>query len=180
MRLNKFLLAASLAVALASPAFAGNSTLWSSTNGDIVFPISPPTNAGATPGNLDNTVVGGTTPQAGTFTAETSTTVKLDTGTKTATASAGAATLNKSSGKITSEALTTAGLADYTLTLTDSSIAAADELFVSVTNGTNTQGTIAVGPVTPGAGSATIIIHNLHATQALNGTIIISFANLKN
>ena len=74
MRLNKFLLAASLAVALATPAFAGNSTLWSSTIGDIVFPISPPTNAGATPGNLDNTVVGGTTPQAGTFTAETSTT----------------------------------------------------------------------------------------------------------
>lgn len=105
---------------------------------------------------------------------------QLDTGTKTATASAGAATLNKMSGKITSEALTTAGLADYTLTLTNSDIAAVDIVLANVGNGTNTQGTIAVGSVIPGAGSVTIVVHNLHATQALNGTLVIEFAVLKN
>jgi hypothetical protein len=106
--------------------------------------------------------------------------VKLDTGTKTATASSGAATLAKSAGKVTTEALTTAGLASYTLTLTDTAIAAADQVFASVANGTNSQGTPAVGLVTPGAGSAVIIINNLHATQALNGTLVISFMVLKN
>ena len=122
---------------------------------------------------------------AGNFTTATSTglatlnSLKLDTGTKTATATAGAATLAKSSGKITSEALTTAGLASYTLTLTNSLVAATDQLFVSVANGTNTQGTLGVGPVVCGSGSATIIIHNLHATEALNGTIVISFMDVK-
>ena len=105
---------------------------------------------------------------------------KLDTGTKTATASAGAATLSKNAGVVTTESLTTAGLAAYTLTLTNTTIAAADQMFVSVQNGTNTQGTVAVGLVTPGAGSATIVIRNLHATEALNGTLKIAFAVLKN
>lgn len=106
--------------------------------------------------------------------------LQLDTGTKTATATAGAATLNKMSGKITSEALTTAGLADYTLTLTNSDIAAADIVLVSVGSGTNTQGDIVCGAVKAAAGSVTIVVRNSHATQALNGTIVISFAVLKN
>jgi len=94
----------------------------------------------------------------------------------TASATAGAATLNKKAGKITSEALTTAAGAAYTLTLTDSLIAAAAIVLVSVANGTNTQGIPRVGLVTPGAGSATIEVYNDHASQALNGTIVISFA----
>lgn len=98
----------------------------------------------------------------------------------TATASAGAATLNGVSGKITTEALTTAQNAFYTLTLTNSSIAAADGLIVTVGNGTNTQGTPMVATATPGAGTATILIQNKHASaQALNGTLIISFLVLK-
>lgn len=105
---------------------------------------------------------------------------KVDTGTKTAAASAGAATLNKNAGRITSEALTTAGLADYTLTLTNSQIAAADQVLVNVGNGTNTQGDAVVGTVTPAAGSVVIIIRNAHATQALNGTLIVSFVVFKN
>lgn len=128
-----------------------------------------------TGGTIDGVTIGGTTPGAVTTNA-----FHLDTGTKTAAATAGAATLNKMSGKITSEALTTAGLADYTLTLTNTNIAAADIVLASVGNGTNTQGTIAVGSVVAAAGSATIAVHNLHATQALNGTIVISFAVLKN
>ena len=64
----------------------------------------------------------------------------MDSGTKTAAATSGAATLNKMSGVITTEALTTATGATYTLTLTNSDIAAADLVFVSVGNGTNTAG----------------------------------------
>jgi hypothetical protein len=104
----------------------------------------------------------------------------IDTGTKTATASGGAATLDKLSGKITSEALTTAQDAAYTLTLTNSTIAAADTVLVSVANGSNTQGTTVVTKVTPGAGSVVIIVTNKHATaQALNGTIVVSFLVVK-
>jgi hypothetical protein len=102
-----------------------------------------------------------------------------DSGTKTASATAGAATLNKSSGKVTSEALTTAAAAEYTLTLTNSKIAAADTVFASVANGTNSQGTPVVTRVTPAAGSVVIIIKNDHATLALNGTIVVSFLVVK-
>lgn len=97
----------------------------------------------------------------------------------TAAATGGAATLSKMAGKITSEALTTAAGADYTLTLTNTTVAATDMIFASVDNGTNTTAGLAVGRVTPGAGSAVILIRNTHATVALNGTIVISFFVLK-
>ncbi len=106
--------------------------------------------------------------------------LKLDTGTKTAAATAGAATLNKDAGVVTSEALTTAGGAAYTLTLTNSSIAAADQVMATVQNGTNTQGIVVLGRVTPAAGSVEIIVRNIHASEALNGTIKVAFAVLKN
>lgn len=71
--MKKFLLAlgafALLAGATAVPADAGNTVLFSSSKGDLTFPITPPTNAGATPGTLDNTDVGDSTPAAGHFTA---------------------------------------------------------------------------------------------------------------
>lgn len=60
--------AVSLALLLALPAIAGNTTLFSSTTGDVTFPLSPPTNAGATPGRLDNTSIGQTTPAPAVFT----------------------------------------------------------------------------------------------------------------
>jgi hypothetical protein len=107
-------------------------------------------------------------------------TFRVDTGTKTAAATSGAATLNKLAGVITSEALTTAAAATYTLTLTDSRIAAADQVFVSVGNGTNSAGTPAVATVTPAPGSVVIVIRNAHASAALNGTLTIAFAVLKN
>lgn len=103
-----------------------------------------------------------------------------DSGTKTATATGGAATLAKTSGKITSEALTTAAGADYVLTLTNSAIAAADLVFASVDNGTNTTEGLAINRVTPGAGSVVIRVRNTHASAALNGTVVISFWVLKN
>jgi hypothetical protein len=93
----------------------------------------------------------------------------------TATSTAAAATINQGSGLITTEALTTAGLAAYTMTLTDNQITATSIVLATVANGTNSQGTVGVGLITPGAGSATIIVNNLHATQALNGTLKIRF-----
>lgn len=102
--------------------------------------------------------------------------VMLDPIAGTATAAAGAATLNDAMGKITTEALTTAQNASYTLTLTCEKIAAADHVFVSLANGTNTQGTPVVVRVTPAAGSVVIVVKNMHdAAQALNGTLVISY-----
>src|ERR1700747_463185 len=106
--------------------------------------------------------------------------IQLSTGTKTATATSGAATLAKDAGVITSEALTTAAGATYTLTLTDTEIAAADQVFASVQLGSATTGMPAITTVTPGAGSVVIVVQNVHASAALNGTIKIAFMVLKN
>lgn len=103
--------------------------------------------------------------------------ISPDTG--TATATAGAATLAKVAGKITSEALTTAAAATYTLTLTDTEIEATDLVFASVAYGTSTTGTPAIARVTPAAGSVVIVVQNIHASAALNGTIVISFFVVK-
>jgi hypothetical protein len=101
--------------------------------------------------------------------------------TKTGTASAGAVTYSGLTGVITTEALTTAQDASYTLTITDDQILATDVVLVSVANGTNTQGTTVVTKVTPAAGSLVIIVTNKHATaQALNGTLKIAFAAIRN
>ena len=99
-----------------------------------------------------------------------------DTG--TAAATAGAATLSKQRGTITSEGLTTAAGADYVLTLTNTKIAAASIVLATVDNGTNTIEGLAVNRVTPAAGSVVIRIRNTHATLALNGTIKVNFAVL--
>ncbi len=94
----------------------------------------------------------------------------------TATATAGAATLNAYQGKVTSESLTTAQNADYTLTITNNKIAAGDIVLVSVANGTNSAGSPVVRMVTPAAGSVVVIVRNIHASAvAFNGTIVVSF-----
>lgn len=89
----------------------------------------------------------------------------------TATASSGAATMNAGRGIVTSEALTTAAGATYTLTLTDSAIAATSVIHANVGYGTSTTGMPTVANVVPAAGSATIVVQNIHASAALNGTI---------
>lgn len=97
----------------------------------------------------------------------------------TATATSGAATLNALAGKITSEALTTTAGSDYTLTLTNSDIAAADLVFASVDLGTATTGEPAITSVTPAAGSVVIKVRNIAASAVFNGTIVISFNVVK-
>lgn len=97
-----------------------------------------------------------------------------------ATATTGAATLSDWAGVVTTESLTTAQNAIYTLTLTNTKIAAADIVLVSVANGSNTQGTPMLGLVTPAAGSCEIKVINKHASaEALNGTLKISFVVVK-
>lgn len=128
----------------------------------------------------------GTTPYAGSFTTLTASgeatvaSIELDTGTKTASATAGAATLNKNAGVITSESLTIAAGSQYTLTLTNSTVAAADQVFASVANNSNTGGTPCIVTVTPAAGSVVIVVQNIHASAAFNGTINIAYAVFKN
>jgi hypothetical protein len=110
----------------------------------------------------------------------TTTQQQIDTGTKTATASAGAATLNKNAGVITSESLTTAAGSTYTLTLTNSQIAAADQVLASVALGTSTQGQPTILTTTPGAGSVVVVVKNVDLVNALNGTIKVAFGVMKN
>jgi hypothetical protein len=96
------------------------------------------------------------------------------------TAASGAATLNKQSGTITSEALTTAAGAAYTLTLTCDRVKDADSIVVAtVDQGTNTTTGVEIGRITPAAGTATILVWNRHASAALNGTIKIRYFVLK-
>jgi hypothetical protein len=141
--------------------------------------------------SFDSTPIGSNTPSTGAFTtlsatsattlaAVTTTALHVDTGTKTASATAGAATLNKMAGVITSESLTTTAGSDYTLTLTNSDIAAADQVFASVQLGTSTTGEPAVTSVTPSAGQVVILVRNIAASAVFNGTIKISFLVVKN
>lgn len=97
----------------------------------------------------------------------------------TATATAGAATLNKMAGVITSESLTTAAGAAYTLTLTNSVVAAGDIVLASLDNGTNTTDALTLRRVTAGAGQVVFVVNNTATVSALNGTIRVSFLVVK-
>lgn len=100
-------------------------------------------------------------------------------GSGTATAAAGAATLNNRFGKVTTESLTTAQNANYTLTITNSAIVAGDLCMASVANGTNSQGTPIIVSVTPANGSLVVIVRNAHdAVLAFNGTLVVTFVAL--
>lgn len=160
MKIRYLLLGASLLLSGAAYAASSN-TLWDSRLGDTQ--------------TIDNMAIGQNTSAPGRFTP-----LAVDSGTKTATASSGAATLNKNAGAITSESLTTAAAADYVLTLTDSAIAATDQVLASVRLGSSTTGEPAITSVTPAAGSVVINVRNIAASAAFNGTIIISFVRFAN
>ena len=99
----------------------------------------------------------------------------------TGTSVAGAVTLNAGRGQIISEALSTAAGSVWTLTITNSRIAAADIVLASCRymGGTNTTVGPAVVTVTPAAGSVVINVRNTHASSALNGTIVVDFVVIK-
>ena len=127
---------------------------------------NPP--AGSNPSVTTVTTSGLTTAQS----------VKVDTGTKTATAAAGAATLNKSSGIITTEALTTAAGASYTLAVTNSQIAAGDIAMVSL-DANGSTGTPEIISAKCTTHTLTVIIRNDHAEAALNAALKIAFVIFK-
>jgi|SRR5882672_976663 len=93
----------------------------------------------------------------------------------TATSTAAAATINHTEGQITTEALTTAAVTDYSFTLTNNAIAANSLVFVSANNGTNTIVPIFAHSIVPSAGSVAFKVRNGHASSALNGTLILNF-----
>lgn len=86
-----------------------------------------------------------------------------------------AVTINETSGVITTESLTTAGLAAETITVTDSFATTSSIIYCTVENLTNAQGTVVLGTVKPGSGSFVVVIQNVHATQALSGTLKLRF-----
>lgn len=106
--------------------------------------------------------------------------LRVGVGSKAATATAGAATLNNSSGVVTTEALTTVAGASYTLTLTDSQIAAVDQVYASVAYGTASAGEPHIMRVQPAAGGVVIVVRNSASAAAFNGTFKVSFFVLKN
>jgi len=93
----------------------------------------------------------------------------------TATASSGAATDAHVAGQITTESLSTAAGASYTLTITDPLVQADSVVLASVALGSSTTGTPMVFTITPAAGSVVIKIYNNHASAAFNGTLVVSF-----
>jgi hypothetical protein len=96
----------------------------------------------------------------------------------TGTEATNAVTINKPAGKITTSALTTAAGASYTITLTNSAILSTSYLMVTAGTYSGTLGTNGVPRVNVtaiAAGSATIVVSNSHASNALSGTQIIYF-----
>lgn len=89
-----------------------------------------------------------------------------------------AATINHTSGLITTEALTTAAGADYTFTLTDANIGTDSVVFVTEGGGTNTTLPLIVHSIVPIAGSVTFKVRNGHASSALDGTLKLRFVSL--
>lgn len=89
-------------------------------------------------------------------------------GTGTITAVAGAATLNKSAGIVTSEGLT--GATTYTLTLTNNTIKSTSVVLVTATNSANLLQT--VDTVTESANQVMIVL----SMASLTGTVIIRYA----
>jgi hypothetical protein len=94
----------------------------------------------------------------------------------TETATAGAAELDAKAGVITTESLSTAAGAEYTLTLTNADVSADSVVVASVANGSNTTAGATVTTVAPDDGSVVIKVKNTHAETALNGTLKIAFA----
>lgn len=93
--------------------------------------------------------------------------------TTTGTAASGAVTASGELVQITSEALSTAAAATYTLTITNTRVAATSTCLATVKLGGSTAGTPAITSVTPAAGSVVVIVKNTHASDAFNGSIIV-------
>lgn len=85
-----------------------------------------------------------------------------------------AVTASGVAGVITTSSLTTAAGSAYSITWTNTKITATSVVLVSVSGGTNTRETLFL-TCAPGSGSATLVINNIGPTNALNGTLLISY-----
>lgn len=88
-------------------------------------------------------------------------------------------TCNATKGAVTTGSLTTAALtaASYVINNNLATAASIVSCDLAAYSGTFfTAGTPAIGSCTPGAGTITVTILNLHATVALAGTLTINFA----
>ncbi len=93
------------------------------------------------------------------------------------TESTNAVTASGNAGFITTSALTTAAGGTYSITWTNTKITSTSVIGLTIQGGTNTVFAVQFSCVA-GAGSATLIIHNIGPTDALNGTIIIGYSVL--
>lgn len=91
------------------------------------------------------------------------------------TSASGAITLNCVAFNITTESLTTAAAAEYTLTMTNNRISADSIVLFTVWRWSTTQWTMIAGWATPSAWSTTLVMTNTHASEALNGTLKIKW-----
>lgn len=91
------------------------------------------------------------------------------------TGAAGASSNTHTGTKITTESLSTAAGATFTEVLTTTLLSAGSIPLVSVGLGTATTGMPVVANVSMnvGSGTVTVVIQNIHATAAFNGTLII-------
>jgi hypothetical protein len=94
------------------------------------------------------------------------------------TVSAGAVTINKQTGVITTTSLTTAAGSTTTVTLNNSEVLTSSVVLVSLMGGVNTTLGVQLSAAITSAGVVTITIGNNNASAALNGTLIIGFAIL--
>lgn len=93
------------------------------------------------------------------------------------TEASNAVTASGNAGVITTSSLTTGGGLTYTITWTNTKITATSVFAFCIQGGTNTVKNIQFSCV-PGSGSATLIIYNLTAATALDGTILIGYTVL--
>lgn len=97
----------------------------------------------------------------------------------TATGTSLAATCTGVAGQVTTESLTTAAAGEQTYVITNTKVAATDLILCNVANGTNTTISPAICAVTPTANTITIDFTNVHASAALNGTLVFNFLVLR-
>jgi hypothetical protein len=93
----------------------------------------------------------------------------------TVTSASAAVTLNAISGTITTEGLTTAADTTATLTVTNAYCTTASTVLCTIAGGTSTTGAQVLIKVVPSNGSFVISFRNVHASAALNGTLIFKF-----
>jgi hypothetical protein len=90
------------------------------------------------------------------------------------TEASNAVTANGNAGVITTSSLNTAAGGTYSITWTNSHIAAVSVITNGILGGTNTMDNYKI-KIVPGNGSATMTIHNIDGSAAMNGTLKIGY-----